>query len=87
MPLKTWLLFLYLYSNYRPELIYISQLVLQQQTVARDFKSSNRNATGLSKCDKYRNYWVLFNASWICLGFALDLLYIDLLDTDLPDAD
>ena len=34
------------------------------------------------KCDKYRNYWVLINTSWICLGFALDLL-----DTDLPDAD
>ena len=47
MPPKTWFLFLYLYSNYRPELIYISQLVSQQQTVARDFKSSNRNATGL----------------------------------------
>ena len=27
-----------------------------------------------------------FNASWICLGFALDLLDIDLLDIDLAGA-
>ena len=47
MLLKTWFLLLYLFSNVKSELIYLHQLVLQHQTVTRDFKSSNRNATGL----------------------------------------
>ena len=45
MQLKTWFLLLYLFSNVKSELIYLHQLVLQHQTVTRDFKSSNRNAT------------------------------------------
>ena len=31
----------------KTELIYFHQLVSQHQTVARDFKSSNRSATGV----------------------------------------
>ena len=52
-------------------------MVSQNQTVARDFKPSNRDAAGVWKCEEYRNYWVLINASWISLGLSLDLLDID----------
>ena len=53
----------------------------------RCFESSNSNGTRVLKCDEYRNYWVLINASWICLGFVLDSLDIDLLDIELSDVD
>ena len=87
MLLRTWFLLIYLFSNVKSELIYFIQLVSKHQTFARDFKSSNRNAAGVWKGDKYRNNWVLINASWIRLGSALDLLDIDLLAIDLSDAD
>ena len=47
MLLKTWVLLLYLFNYFKSELIHFIQLVSQHQTVARDFKSSNRNATGV----------------------------------------
>ena len=87
MLLKTWLVMVYLFSSVEPELIYFVQLVLQLQTVASGFKYSNGNANGIGKYDEYRNYWVLTDSSWICLGLALDLSNIDLLDIDLSDAE
>ena len=50
-------------------------------------KTLNRKAIGVLKCDKHRNYWLPLKASWICLTFALDLSYIDLLDKDLSDTE
>ena len=47
MLLKTWVLLLYLFNYFKSELIHFIQLVSQHQTVARDFKFSNRNATGV----------------------------------------
>ena len=47
MLLKTWFSLLYLFSNVESELIYFIQLVSQHQTAARDFKSPNRNASGV----------------------------------------
>ena len=47
MLLKTCFLLLYLFSNIKSELIYLIQLVSQHQSDARDFKPSNRNATGV----------------------------------------
>ena len=44
-------------------------------------------AIWFSKCDEYQNYCVLINESWICLGFAVDLLGIGLVDKDLSDTD
>ena len=44
---KTWFLLLYLFSNVKSDLIYFIQLILQHQTVAREFESSNRNGTGV----------------------------------------
>ena len=44
---KTWFLLLYLFSNVELELIYFIQLVSQHKTVARYFKSSNRNTIGV----------------------------------------
>lgn len=87
MLLKTSVVMVYLFSSVEPELIYFVQLVLQLQTVASGFKSSNGNANGIWKYDEYRNYWVLTDSSWICLGLALDLSNIDLLDIDLSDAE
>lgn len=87
MLLKTSLVMVYLFSSVEPELIYFVQLVLQLQTVASGFKSSNGNANGIWKYDEYRNYWVLTDSSWICLGLALDFSNIDLLDIDLSDAE
>lgn len=87
MLLKTSVVMVYLFSSVEPELIYFVQLVLQLQTVASGFKSSNGNANGVWKYDEYRNYWVLTDSSWICLGLALDLSNIDLLDIDLSDAE
>ena len=57
------------------------QLILQHQTVIRDFNSHNRNAAWISKSDGYWNYWVLIND----FGFALDLSDIDLWNKDLLD--
>ena len=51
MLLKTWFLLLYVFSNVKSELIYFIQLVCQNETVARDIKSSYLNATGVYKCD------------------------------------
>ena len=45
--LKTRTLLLYLFRNVESELIYVIQLVSQHEIVPRDFKSSNRNATGV----------------------------------------
>ena len=87
MLFKAWVLLLLFFSNDKPELIYFTTWFQKNRAVARDFKSSNRNATGVWKCDEYRNYWVLINTSWICLEFASDFLDIELLDIDLPDAD
>ena len=87
MLLKTSVVMVYLFSSVEPELIYFVQLVLQLQTVASGFKSSNGNANGIWKYDEYRNYYVLTDSSWICLGLALDLSNIDLLDIDLSDAE
>ena len=84
---KNWFLLVYLFLNVKAVLIYFIQQVSQHQTVVRDFKPSNRNATWVYKCNEYRNYWVLINISWICFGFALDLLNIDLLDVGLSDVD
>ena len=44
-------------------------------------------AIWFSKCDEYQNYCVLINESLICLGFAVDLLDIGLVDKDLSDTD
>ena len=49
------------------------------KAVARNFKSKNRNAIFVSKCDEYRKYWALINASSIIFGFALDLSDMNLL--------
>ena len=43
--IKTWFLLFYMFENVKTELIYSIQLVSQHETVARDSKSSNRNAT------------------------------------------
>ena len=48
------------------------------------FKSSN--ATGVWKRNEHRDNWILINAYWVCLEFALDLLDIHLLDINLSDA-
>ena len=45
MPLKTWVLLLYLFSNVKSGLIYFTHVVSKHQKVATDFKSSNTNAT------------------------------------------
>ena len=47
MLVKTWLLLLDLFHNVESELDIYFQLVLKHETVARDFESSNRNATGV----------------------------------------
>ena len=52
--LKTWFLLFHLFSYYSSDL-----------TVARDFSSLNRNATGISKCNEHRKYWALINSLWI----------------------
>ena len=62
MLLKTCYLLLYFLSNVESEFI-----LFQHQTVARDFKSSNRNATGVQKSNEYRDYRVLINTSCICV--------------------
>ena len=49
MLIKTWFLLFYLFKNADTELIYSIQLVWQHQTVARDSKSSNRNATRVTR--------------------------------------
>ena len=67
--------------------IYFIQLVSQHQTVAIDFKSSNKNAAGGQKRNEHRNYWILIKASWVFIDFALDLLDVDLLAIYLSDAD
>ena len=45
--IKTSFLWHLLLSNVESELIYFIQLVSQHQIVSRDFKSSNRNVTGV----------------------------------------
>ena len=47
MLLKTSVVMVYLFSSVEPELMYFVQLVLQLQTVASGFKSSNGNANGI----------------------------------------
>ena len=47
MLLKIWLVMVYLFTCVEPELIYFVQLLLQLQTVASGFKSSNGNANGI----------------------------------------
>ena len=71
---------LYLFKKSRFGL-YCIQLVSHHQTFARQFKS--RNAIWVSKCTEYQNYWVLINASWICLGFVIDLSDTGFSDKDL----
>ena len=68
MLLKTWFLLLYLFSNAKSGLIYFIQMISQHQTVARDFQLQ------LEILLEFQNTIMYFNASWICLRFALDLL-------------
>ena len=78
---------LYLLSNVELEKICFIKSVSQHETVARYFKSGNINFIGVLKRSNYRDYWVLTNASWVYLGFALDLSDIHLLDKKLSDTD
>ena len=50
-------------------------------TFARQFES--RDAIWVSKCTEYQSYWVLINASSICLGFVIDLPDTGFWDKDL----
>ena len=68
MLLKTWFLLLYLFSNAKSGLINFIQMISQHQTVARDFQLQ------LEILLEFQNTIMYFNASWICLRFALDLL-------------
>ena len=47
MLLKTWVLLLYLFSNVKSELLYFIQSVSQHQKAVADFKSSNRDVSGV----------------------------------------
>ena len=40
--------------------------------------TSTKIAIWVWKCDEYQIYWVLISSSWICRGFVLDLVDIDL---------
>ena len=77
----------YLFSNVELELIYHIQLVSQHYIVTIDFKSSNRNAIGVSKCGEHRNYCILINFSYICLGIVIDLCGTSFLDIDSSNTD
>ena len=65
--------------------LYFVRLISQHQAVARDLRSSSRNAIWVPDAMDIKT--VAFNASCISLRFALDLSDIRLLDRDLSDTD
>ena len=52
-----------------------------------NLKSESRDTAWVSKCDEYRSYWALTDASFTCLGFALYFSDTGWLDQYLLDAD
>ena len=78
MLLKTWFSLLYLFSNVEFGFILFSRFANTKDSP----KIINVNVEMLFES---QNYWVLINASWICVGFTFDLSDIGFLYKDLSD--